>query len=111
MKHPRESAALRSRWSDISCTVWEGFENFDAWKKGDAFKEAHGGGTIGGVASMLLATAMNTKGKPKAAMWEGLLPVSMPTTDAVASNDGWREVAADGETMLDVRPRRTQWRT
>ena len=60
----------------ISCTVWDDFSNFDAWKRGDAFKEAHGGGTIGGIASMLVATARNTKGKPKPAMWEGLLPVS-----------------------------------
>ena len=43
----------------VSCTVWEKFENFEAWRKGDAFKEAHGGGTVGGVASMLMATAMS----------------------------------------------------
>ena len=84
----------------ISCTVWETFENFNAWKTGDAFKEAHGGGTIGGIASMLVATAMNTKGKPKAAMWEGLLPVTM-TPDAPAVEGGWRQVVADGETQLD----------
>jgi len=84
----------------ISCTVWENVESFDAWKRGDAFKEAHGGGTIGGIATMLLATAQNTKGKPKAAMWEGLLPVSMPP-DASEESSGWREVIADGKTMLD----------
>ena len=61
----------------ISCTVWEEEAQFDAWKKGDAFKEAHGGGTIGGVASMVLATMKNTKGKPKVALWDGLLPVSV----------------------------------
>lgn len=83
----------------VSCTVWDDFGSFEAWKKGDAFKDAHGGGTVGGVASMLLATARNTKGKPKAAMWEAVLPVSTPpeTSDAV----GWRDVAADGETTLD----------
>jgi hypothetical protein len=43
--------------ADISCTVWEGFDDFNTWKTGDAFKEAHGGGTIGGVAEMLVATA------------------------------------------------------
>jgi heme-degrading monooxygenase HmoA len=84
----------------ISCTVWEDFPSFDAWKKGDAFKEAHGGGTIGGVASMLVASAMNTKGKPKAAMWQGLLPVG-----AAGSSGGeasaWREVSADGESTLE----------
>jgi heme-degrading monooxygenase HmoA len=83
----------------ISCTVWDDKPSFDAWKTGSAFKEAHGGGTIGGIASMLVATAMNTKGKPKAAMWEGLLPVSM-APDAPAEG-GWRQVEADGETTLD----------
>jgi len=83
----------------ISCTVWEDFESFDAWKRGDAFKEAHGGGTIGGIASMLVATARNTKGKPKAAMWEGVLPVSM-APDAPAPG-GWRQVEAEGESTLD----------
>ena len=84
----------------ISCTVWERFEDFDAWKRGDAFKEAHGGGTIGGIAGMLVATAQNTKGKPKPALWEGLLPVSLPGTPP-PDGEGWRQVAADGETALD----------
>ena len=83
----------------VSCTVWETFANFEAWKKGDAFKEAHGGGTIGGVASMLLATAMNTKGKPTPAYWEGLMPVTMPGTPP-GDGEGWRRVEADGLSML-----------
>ena len=83
----------------ISCTVWETFDDFNAWKTGDAFKEAHGGGTVGGIASMLLATAMNTKGKPKAAMWEGTLPVSV-VPESVPEAGGWREVEADGTTTL-----------
>lgn len=85
----------------ISCTVWESFQNFDAWKRGDAFKEAHGGGTIGGVAEMLIATAMNTKGKPKAAMWEGLLPVSIQPAASEEEQTAWRAVAADGVRTLD----------
>ena len=64
----------------------------------DAFKEAHGGGTIGGIASMLLATARNTKGKPKLASWEGLLPQSTtPSTPPAA----WKQVEADGVSQLD----------
>ena len=95
----RDGSAYEDDINYISCTVWENQANFNAWKTGDAFKEAHGGGTVGGIASMLLATAMNTKGKPKAAMWEGLLPVSMG-----AGNDGggaWSSVVADGVTTLD----------
>ncbi|KAH8075766.1 antibiotic biosynthesis monooxygenase [Aureococcus anophagefferens] len=70
----------------VSATVWETKANFDAWKKGDAFKEAHGGGT-------------NTKGKPKVAAWEGLLPLGLPGAPP-ADGEGWRRVAADGEATL-----------
>jgi len=78
----------------VSSTVWDTYENFDAWKKGDAFKEAHGGGTIGGVASMLLATARNTKGKPKPAYWEGLLPTTIEGTPP-SDGEGWRAVEVE----------------
>eukprot|EP00316_Scyphosphaera_apsteinii_P005093 CAMPEP_0119321820 /NCGR_PEP_ID=MMETSP1333-20130426/56535_1 /TAXON_ID=418940 /ORGANISM="Scyphosphaera apsteinii, Strain RCC1455" /LENGTH=285 /DNA_ID=CAMNT_0007328891 /DNA_START=174 /DNA_END=1031 /DNA_ORIENTATION=- len=87
----------------ISCTVWEQQTDFEVWRKGDAFKEAHGGGTIGGIAGMLVATAMNTKGKPKIALWEGILPETVG--DGTVSNEGrgiaWRQVEADGVSMLD----------
>ena len=99
---PREQGEHEDDINYISCTVWETFEDFNAWKTGDAFKEAHGGGTVGGIASMLVATAMNTKGKPKAAMWEGTLPVSMAPGDSPAA--GWRDVEADGATMLPGTP-------
>jgi len=84
----------------ISSTVWDTYENFDVWKKGDAFKEAHGGGTIRGVASMLISAARNTKGKPKPCYWEGILPTSIegnPPRDG----EGWGSVVeCDGETTL-----------
>lgn len=95
-----DDADAQDDYNYLSCTVWQNFENFEAWRKGDAFKEAHGGGTIGGVASMLLATAKNTKGKPTPAYWEGLVPVSMPGSPP-PDGEGWRKVVADGETMLD----------
>ena len=83
------------------CTVWDKFDSFDTWKKGSAFKEAHGGGTIGGIAGMLLATAMNTKGKPKTAMWEGLMPVSVVPAAREDAVGGWRRASADGVKTLD----------
>ena len=83
----------------VSATVWETKANFDAWKKGDAFKEAHGGGAVAGVAGMLVATLQNTKGKPKVAAWEGLLPLGLPGAPP-ADGEGWRRVAADGEATL-----------
>ena len=27
----------------VSCTLWKNEDNYSAWRKGDAFKEAHGG--------------------------------------------------------------------
>ena len=42
---------------------------------------------------------MNTKGKPKAAMWEGVLPVSMAPTGI--ADGGWRQVQADGVSKLE----------
>jgi len=83
----------------VSCTVWENFENFQSWRKGDAFKEAHGGGTVKGVISMLAATARNTKGKPKPAYWGGLLPETVegkPPSDG----EGWRTLESDGTKTL-----------
>ena len=50
---------------------------------------------------MLVATARNTKGKPKAAMWEGLLPATMLPAAGSTPSSGWRQVAADGENTLD----------
>eukprot|EP00588_Corethron_pennatum_P025213 CAMPEP_0194314384 /NCGR_PEP_ID=MMETSP0171-20130528/11222_1 /TAXON_ID=218684 /ORGANISM="Corethron pennatum, Strain L29A3" /LENGTH=336 /DNA_ID=CAMNT_0039069775 /DNA_START=70 /DNA_END=1080 /DNA_ORIENTATION=+ len=85
----------------VSCTVWQTIEDFNGWRTGDAFKEAHGGGTVAGVASMLLATAKNTYGKPKPAYWRGLLPTTVagaPPTEGA----GWGQVTADGKSMLDT---------
>ena len=53
----------------------------------------------------LVATLRNTKGKPKPAMWEGLLPVGVapdtPTATGGGGGGGWRQVVADGKTQLD----------
>ena len=39
----------------MSMTVWETKENFSAWRTSYAFKEAHGGGSIGGFLSALVS--------------------------------------------------------
>ena len=84
----------------LSMTIWEEEANFEVWRKGSAFKEAHGGGTLGGIASMLMATAINTRDiKPAPEMWDGLLPcgwVQPKQGDAT----GWRSVAHHGENVL-----------
>jgi heme-degrading monooxygenase HmoA len=39
----------------MSMTVWETKEIFSSWRKSYAFKEAHGGGSIGGFLSALVS--------------------------------------------------------
>lgn len=84
----------------VSCTIWERYENFEAWRKGDAFKEAHGGGTMRGVLSMLASTARNTKGKPKPAFWHGLLPETTGSGTPPPDGEGWRRIVTDGSATV-----------
>lgn len=54
----------------ISLTVWENKDNFEAWKNGDAFKEAHGGGgtpvdSIFGFVQLLSTALFILEGGPK----------------------------------------------
>jgi heme-degrading monooxygenase HmoA len=89
----------------VSFTIWEGKDGFDKWRKGDAFKEAHGGGTIFGFMDMLVSSLMILKGGPQPAFYDALLPVSnelSATTSKWQAEDGWRQVAADGEKPVDA---------
>ena len=87
----------------VSLTIWSNKEYFDAWRTGEAFKEAHGGGTIFGFAEMLISSLMVLKGGPKPAFYDGLMPIST-SPDALINEwqqaDGWRRVIADGKTPL-----------
>ena len=65
----------------VSFTIWETKDGFDGWRKGDAFKEAHGGGTIFGFMSMLVSSLMILKGGPKPAFYDGLLSLSAAPTE------------------------------
>ena len=69
---------------------------------GDAFKEAHGGGTIFGFIDMLVNATFTLNGAPKPAFWHGLLPISVggDMSDRTVE-DGWRVVDADGKNKLD----------
>lgn len=89
----------------VSFTIWENKEGFDAWRKGDAFKEAHGGGTIFGFMSMLVSSLMILKGGPKPAFYDGLLPISSGPTEKSAkwqAVDGWRKIPADGKNPIEA---------
>ena len=74
---PRRSSSPPSpeeEYDYVSLTIWEDKSGFDAWRTGEAFKEAHGGGTIFGFAEMLISSLLVLKGGPKPAFYEVSFP-------------------------------------
>ena len=84
----------------VSFTIWEKKSHFSAWRKGDAFKEAHGGTSIGAFLSTMVSSAMVLKGAPRPAFFDGLMLQSTPPESVPETIDGWRNVEADGVTVL-----------
>jgi len=85
----------------VSFTIWETKKNFNSWRKGPAFKEAHGGGGILDFFGMIINGFMTSKGPPKPAFWRGML---MEKTEEekprLLSGPGGR-ADADGSKILD----------
>mmetsp|Transcript_2339 Transcript_2339/g.6272 ORF Transcript_2339/g.6272 Transcript_2339/m.6272 type:complete len:376 (-) Transcript_2339:2084-3211(-) len=77
----------------VSLTVWEDKSNFNAWRKGDAFREAHGGTSVGAFVSTMVSSALVLKGPPKPAFYDGLLVQSLAPEFLPETVDGWRNVA------------------
>jgi heme-degrading monooxygenase HmoA len=65
----------------ISYTIWENKDNFNAWRQGDAFKEAHGGGkfNISGFVQLISTALFIIKGSPKPAFFDSVLGVNSNT--------------------------------
>jgi len=84
----------------MSLTLWSDKKSFNAWRSGEAFKEAHGGGTLFGFVDMLVSSTMTLQGPPKPAFWNGLLPIKNPDVAKPEVVGGWRQVAADGVNLL-----------
>eukprot|EP00545_Synedropsis_sp_CCMP1620_P011878 CAMPEP_0119022464 /NCGR_PEP_ID=MMETSP1176-20130426/28091_1 /TAXON_ID=265551 /ORGANISM="Synedropsis recta cf, Strain CCMP1620" /LENGTH=349 /DNA_ID=CAMNT_0006977343 /DNA_START=32 /DNA_END=1081 /DNA_ORIENTATION=- len=87
----------------VSFTIWDKKSHFSAWRKGDAFKEAHGGTSIGAFLSTMVSSIKVLKGAPRPAFYDGLMQQTMPAEDDAnkpAIVDGWRVVEADGENTL-----------
>ncbi|KAG5189590.1 hypothetical protein JKP88DRAFT_205998 [Tribonema minus] len=83
----------------ISLTVWEDKTAFDAWRTGEAFKEAHGGGGISDFVKLLTTAIFILDGAPKPAFYSGLIPVVGGAGQAEVGRvaGGWRtDVVADG---------------
>jgi heme-degrading monooxygenase HmoA len=84
----------------VSFTIWEKKSHFSAWRNGDAFIEAHGGTSIGAFMSTMLNSLQVLKGAPKPAFYDGLLLQSTVPDTVPEIVDGWRNVEADGVTVL-----------
>jgi len=84
----------------ISLTVWEDKKHFDEWRSGEAFKEAHGGGGIVDFVKLLSTALFILKGSPKPAFYDGLLPKKGTYKLDFATDEGWRQIPADGKNFL-----------
>ena len=80
----------------VSFTIWDNKSDFSRWRKGDAFKEAHGGTSIGAFMSTMISSALILKGPPRPAFYDGLLVQSTEPASVPETIDGWRNVDADG---------------
>ena len=91
----------------VSYTIWEKKDNFDAWKNGEAFKEAHGGGGIMDFMKLLSTALFILNGGPKPAFYDGLLLEASKLSSMSSSSlgfegdNGWRSIAADGENFIN----------
>jgi heme-degrading monooxygenase HmoA len=86
----------------VSFTVWSEKKHFTAWRKGDAFKEAHGGTSIGDFVSTLVSSILVLQGAPKPAFYDGILIQSTIPDLVPETQDGWRVVEANGKDLLPV---------
>lgn len=84
----------------VSFTIWQEKKHFNAWRGGDAFKEAHGGTSLFAFVTTMVSSAMVLKGAPKPAFYDGLLHQSIVPESIPETVDGWRKVDADGEKIL-----------
>jgi heme-degrading monooxygenase HmoA len=86
----------------VSFTVWNKKSDFSAWRNGEAFKEAHGGTSIGAFISTMVNSALVLRGPPRPAFYDALLMQSVRPESIPETVDGWRQIEADGVTNLPV---------
>jgi len=84
----------------VSFTVWNKKSDFSNWRSGEAFKEAHGGTSIGAFLSTMVNSALVLRGPPRPAFYDGLLVQSVVPDQIPETVDGWRQVEADGVNTL-----------
>eukprot|EP00580_Thalassiosira_gravida_P014695 CAMPEP_0201682084 /NCGR_PEP_ID=MMETSP0494-20130426/51438_1 /ASSEMBLY_ACC=CAM_ASM_000839 /TAXON_ID=420259 /ORGANISM="Thalassiosira gravida, Strain GMp14c1" /LENGTH=376 /DNA_ID=CAMNT_0048165839 /DNA_START=17 /DNA_END=1148 /DNA_ORIENTATION=+ len=84
----------------VSFTIWHQKKHFNAWRTGDAFREAHGGTSLFAFVTTMVSSAMVLTGAPKPAFYDGLLQQSLVPDSVPQTVDGWRSVQADGANIL-----------
>lgn len=93
-----------SAFNYVSFTIWSNKSNFNSWRTGEAFKEAHGGGTIFGFVDMLVNSIGVLKGPPKPIFYDGKFPTArIPPKESKERvvSEGWRVVEANGKDKID----------
>mmetsp|Transcript_27835 Transcript_27835/g.42144 ORF Transcript_27835/g.42144 Transcript_27835/m.42144 type:complete len:348 (+) Transcript_27835:122-1165(+) len=91
-----------SQGNYVSFTIWDNKPAFTAWRKGDAFKEAHGGTSLTAFVSTMVSSALVLRGPPRPVFYDGLLVQSEPPEVVPATVNGWRtdiEFPTDGSTL------------
>lgn len=84
----------------VSLTVWQTKQDFNTWRTGNAFKEAHGGTSIGAFLSTMISSLRVLKGAPRPVFFDGLMQLSTVPDSLPDTKDGWRVVEADGVNKL-----------
>jgi len=79
----------------VSFTIWEEKKHFNAWRSGEAFKEAHGGTSISAFLGTMISSARLLKGPPRPAFYDGLLQLSNAPESVPETVDGWRKIESD----------------
>jgi len=97
-----EDPSKAAKYDYMSFTIWEDKPSFDAWRQGDAFKEAHGGTGIGAFLTAMVSSLQVLKGPPSPVFYDGLLHLAAPPVDDPTRvvDGGWRVVDADGVSLL-----------
>lgn len=85
----------------VSFTIWENKKNFNAWRTGPAFKEAHGGGSVFDFFGMIINGFMTSKGPPKPAFWRGMLMEKTTEEKPRLLSGPGGQADADGSKVLD----------
>mmetsp|Transcript_80160 Transcript_80160/g.141443 ORF Transcript_80160/g.141443 Transcript_80160/m.141443 type:complete len:372 (+) Transcript_80160:30-1145(+) len=89
-------------YSYVSFTIWETKKDFNSWRTGPAFKEAHGGGNVVGFVGMVINGFMTSNGPPTPAFWRGmLLEKAQDSPPRLVTGPGGRK-DADGLKELEA---------